>query len=86
VANNSLFIDIAIVLWAMKIERKKGPMGQLTPLDMDGFVDQGIVVSADSPHISKSTLTGGLLQTTGSLRVRDRSALPGGSSLACAGT
>jgi cytochrome P450 len=26
-ANNSLFINIAIVLWAMKIERKKGPLG-----------------------------------------------------------
>ncbi|KAI0284840.1 cytochrome P450 [Russula brevipes] len=44
VANNSLFIDIAIVLWAMKIERKKDRSGQLIPLDVDGFVDQGIVV------------------------------------------
>jgi cytochrome P450 len=57
VANNSLFIDIAIVLWAMKIERKKDLSGQLIPLDVDGFVDQGIVVSADSPPIAKSTLT-----------------------------
>jgi cytochrome P450 len=57
VANNSLFINIAIVLWAMKIERKKDPSGQLIALDVDGFVDQGIVVSADSSPISESTLT-----------------------------
>jgi len=44
VANNSLFIDIAIMLWAMKIERKKDASGQLLPLDVDGFVDHGIVM------------------------------------------
>jgi len=44
VANNSLFITIAITLWAAKIERKKDESGELLPLDTDGFVDQGIVV------------------------------------------
>ena len=44
VANNSLFIDIAIMLWAMKIERMKDASGQLLPLDVDGFVDHGIVM------------------------------------------
>jgi cytochrome P450 len=44
VANNSLFIDIAILLWAMKIERKKDASGRLLPLDVDGFVEDGLVV------------------------------------------
>ncbi|KAI0302988.1 cytochrome P450 [Russula brevipes] len=43
-ANNSLFINIAILLWATKIERKKDASGQFVPLDVDGFVDRGIVV------------------------------------------
>jgi cytochrome P450 len=47
-ANNSLFIDIAVMLWATKIERKKDISGQFLPLDMDGFVDHGLVRSADS--------------------------------------
>ncbi|KAF8271997.1 cytochrome P450 [Lactarius quietus] len=44
VANNSLFIDIAILLWALKIERKKDATGKLLPLDVDGFVEDGLVV------------------------------------------
>jgi len=44
VANNSLFIDIAILLWALKIERKKDAAGKLLPLDVDGFVEDGLVV------------------------------------------
>ena len=48
VANNSLFINIAIMLWATRIERKKNASGQLVPLDVDGFVDHGLVVSAGS--------------------------------------
>jgi cytochrome P450 len=47
VANNSLFINMAIILWAMKIERKKDASGQFLPLDVDGVLDQGVVVSAD---------------------------------------
>ena len=43
-ANNSLFINIAVLLWATKIERKKDASGQLVPLDVDGFVDEGLVV------------------------------------------
>jgi len=43
-ANDSLFIDIALILWASKIERKKDASGELLPLDMDGYVDNGIVV------------------------------------------
>ena len=51
-ANNSLFINIAILLWAAKIERKKDASGQFAPLDVDGFVDRGIVVLAYSPSLS----------------------------------
>ncbi|KAH9002678.1 cytochrome P450 [Lactarius hatsudake] len=44
VANNSLFIDIAILLWALKFERKKDATGKLLPLNVDGFVEDGLVV------------------------------------------
>jgi len=43
-ANNSLFVEFALILWASKIERKKDASGELLPLDMDGYVDNGIVV------------------------------------------
>ncbi|KAI0302989.1 cytochrome P450 [Russula brevipes] len=41
-ANNSLFINIAVLLWAAKIERKKDASGQFVPLDE--FGDRGFVV------------------------------------------
>jgi cytochrome P450 len=44
VANNSLFIDISIILWASKIERKKDASGQLLPLDVNRFVEQGLIL------------------------------------------
>ncbi|KAI0270345.1 cytochrome P450 [Russula aff. rugulosa BPL654] len=43
-ADNSLFINIAILLWATKIERKKDASGRLLPLDVDGWVDIGLVI------------------------------------------
>jgi len=43
-ANNSLFIEIAMMLWATNIERKTDVSGRRLPLDVDGFVDHGIVV------------------------------------------
>ncbi|KAF8505378.1 cytochrome P450 [Russula emetica] len=43
-ADNSLFINIAILLWATKIERKKDASGRLLPLDVDGWVDVGLVI------------------------------------------
>jgi cytochrome P450 len=46
-ANDSLFIDIAVILWANKLERKKDATGQLLPLDLDGWVDVGLAASAD---------------------------------------
>ena len=42
-ADNSLFINIAVLLWAMKIERKKDALGRFLPLDVDGWVDIGVV-------------------------------------------
>jgi len=68
-ANNSLFINIAVMLWATKIERKKDESGQPVPLDVDGFVDRGVVMSADSPYTFKSTLTWAHPQKPGPLRV-----------------
>ncbi|CAA7268211.1 unnamed protein product [Cyclocybe aegerita] len=44
VANNSLFIDIAIMLWAMNIERGTDKYGMPTPLDVDGCIEDGLVV------------------------------------------
>jgi cytochrome P450 len=46
-ADNSLFINIAVLLWASKFERKKDASGRFLPLDMDGWVDVGLVVLAD---------------------------------------
>ena len=45
-ADNSLFINIAILLWATKIERKKDTSGRFLPLDVDGWVDIGLVMLA----------------------------------------
>ena len=44
VANNSIFINIAITLWALNIERKKDAMGKPLPLNVDGFVENGLAV------------------------------------------
>jgi len=44
VADDSLFINMAVLLWATKIERKRDASGQLIPLDVDGFVDHGLIV------------------------------------------
>jgi cytochrome P450 len=45
VANNSLFIDIAMMLWAMNIEKDLDSNGNPTPIDVDGCVDNGLVVN-----------------------------------------
>jgi cytochrome P450 len=44
--DNSLFINIAILLWAMKFERKKDASGRFLPLDVDGWVNVGRTVLA----------------------------------------
>ncbi|KAN0124435.1 cytochrome P450 [Russula decolorans] len=45
-ADNALFINITIMLWAMNFERKKNASGRLAPLDVDGWVYVGLVVLA----------------------------------------
>jgi len=88
-ANNTLFINIAIVLWAAKIERKKDESGEFLPLDVDGCVDHGIAVLAVLSYDlhSKSMLTLRVLpQTSSSLRMRNHPALPRGFFPARPGT
>jgi len=43
-SDNSMFIEIAVLLWATKIERKVDASGHFLPLDVDGFVDYGIAI------------------------------------------
>jgi hypothetical protein len=86
VSDNSIFINIALMLWASKIERKKDASGQLIPVDVDGFVDQGLVVLVGLSHTLKRMLTCAVLQTSGPVRVRDHSTYPRGSFLAYTGT
>ena len=74
------------MLWAMKIERKTDASGQPLPLDVDGFVDHGIVVLADSSHTFELMLTCVVRQTACPLRMRDLSALPRSSRTSCPGT
>jgi cytochrome P450 len=50
-ADNSVFINIAVLLWATKIERKKDASGRFFPLDLDGWVDVGLVVLAEFYHM-----------------------------------
>ena len=45
VANNSIFIDIAVTLWACNIARAKDPAtGNPIPIDVDGWIEDGLVV------------------------------------------
>ncbi|EIN11999.1 cytochrome P450 [Punctularia strigosozonata HHB-11173 SS5] len=44
VANDSLFIEIATILWACKIEPIKDANGKPVPIDADGFINTGLVV------------------------------------------
>lgn len=44
VANNSLFINIAVLLWTVNIERQTDANGNLVPLDVEGCVEDGLVV------------------------------------------
>ena len=44
VANNSLFIDFAMMLWACTIEPGKDEKGNVIPIDVDGCVEDGLVV------------------------------------------
>jgi hypothetical protein len=51
VADNSLFINIAALLWATKIECEKDALSQLIPFDLDRFEDHGLVVLATESRL-----------------------------------
>jgi cytochrome P450 len=55
-ADNSLFINIVILLWAMKFERKKDASSRFLPLDVDGWVDLGLIVLVGLYHRDISSL------------------------------
>ena len=83
-ADNSIFISIAVLLWAAKIERKKDASGQFLPLDLDGWVDVGLVTFVDFYRIrAMQMLMWALFQTSDSLRIRDHPTIPGGVCHAC---
>ena len=44
VANNSLFIDFAMMLWACTIEPGKDESGKVIPIDGDGCIDDGLLM------------------------------------------
>ncbi|KAH9058060.1 cytochrome P450 [Lactarius vividus] len=44
VGNNSLFIDMAMTLWACHIEPGKDEHGNVIPIDVDGSVEDGLIV------------------------------------------
>jgi cytochrome P450 len=46
-ADNALFINIATLLWGMNFKRKKDASGNLIPLDLEGWVDGGLVMLVD---------------------------------------
>ena len=41
--DNAIFINIAVILWAIKFERKKDATGCLVPLNLDGCVNVGMI-------------------------------------------
>ena len=85
-ADNSLFINIAVMLWATKLDRKKDASGRLLPLDLDGWVDGGLVVSVDFIYISlRWMLTWAFLQTPEPLRICNHATISGGNCHACTG-
>ncbi|KAH9987341.1 cytochrome P450 [Russula vinacea] len=63
-ANNSLFINFAVMLWANKLERKKDASGRFLPLDVDGYVDVGLVAR---PVPFEFEITPRFSETTGML-------------------
>jgi len=44
VGNDSLFINLAVLLWALDFERLTDSDGKPASLDLDGCIDDGLVV------------------------------------------
>ncbi|KAH9983999.1 cytochrome P450 [Russula vinacea] len=84
-ADDSLFINIAVMLWATKssVRRRVRPLSSFGSGWLGGC--WGGCVSRLS-HVAASKLTWALLQTSGPLQIRDHSALSGGNWDACTGT
>ena len=70
VANDSLFIFIATVLWASTFERAHGRDGKETPLDTNSFVYNGVVWYAIVIFVSRRALLTCMLQQTSFIRVQ----------------
>lgn len=43
-AQSSLFIEMAMILWAMNIERPKDANGKPAPMDLENCIEAGLVV------------------------------------------
>ncbi|KAI0265680.1 cytochrome P450 [Gloeopeniophorella convolvens] len=54
IASDSVFIATAMILWAVKIERARDENGKELPLDLDSFIDLGLVVQP-VPHECRIT-------------------------------
>lgn len=82
---NSLFIEMAMILWAMKLERPVDEKGAPVPIDTDGCIEAGVVVyvficinrdlSAMRGHFFESSQLIGNLSIS-AIRYHSRSRLP----------
>ncbi|KAI0052221.1 cytochrome P450 [Auriscalpium vulgare] len=54
-ANAAMAIDAATILWACKIERGMDKHGKETPLDVHGYVDEGVAAIQPVPFACKVT-------------------------------
>lgn len=43
-ANKMLLINIVLLAWAANVDGERGPDGEIVGLDVDGCIDEGIVV------------------------------------------
>ena len=51
-ANDALFMSMATVLWAMRLERPRDESGKEAPLDTETLVDSGMVMYAGLPYLT----------------------------------
>ena len=75
-ADNTLFINIAVILWATKLECKKDATGHFVPLNLDGWVNVGLVALVGFIKYSYIKTNVGISADVRSIRIRDYSALP----------
>jgi cytochrome P450 len=51
-ANDALFMSMATVLWAMRLERPRDESGKEVPLDTETLVDSGMVMYVRPPYLT----------------------------------